>query len=229
MANHTQRTVNMNRKSIAVILSGCGNRDGAEIHESTLTLWAIHRHGAEYQCYAPDIAQHHVINHLTGMEMNESRNVLVESARIARGQIRDLATFQVEAHDGLVIPGGSGAAKNLSSFAFDGPDCQIHPDVKRAVQSMAQAGKPIGALCIAPTLLARILPGITITTGQDPATAEAITAMGSQHQPTLHGEIIIDHVHKIVTTPCYMLDSRVDQIGDGADHLIAALLELMAV
>ncbi|MBC8207593.1 MAG: isoprenoid biosynthesis glyoxalase ElbB [Desulfobulbaceae bacterium] len=218
----------MSKKSIAVILSGCGNRDGAEIHEATLTLWAIHKHGADYQCYAPNIDQHHVVNHLTGNKMDESRNVLVESARIARGQIMDLESFQAEAHDGLVIPGGLGAAKNLSSYAFDGPECTVNPATKQAIRTMATAGKPIGALCIAPAILARILPGITVTIGQDQNTATTITRMGGQHVPSLHGEITIDHTHKIVTTPCYMLDSRVDQIGDGADRLIAALLQLMA-
>ncbi len=218
----------MRKKSIAVILSGCGNRDGAEIHEATLTLWTIHKHGADYQCYAPDIAQHHVLNHLTGEEMGESRNVLVESARIARGEIRDLASFQAEAHDGLVLPGGLGAAKNLSSFATDGPGCTVNTEVEAAVLGMARAGKPIGGLCIAPAILARILPGITVTIGQDQGVATSIASMGGKHKSTLHGEITIDRAHKIVTTPCYMLDSRVDQIGDGADRLIAALLELMA-
>lgn len=215
------------KPSIAVILSGCGNRDGAEIHESTLTLWAIHRHGAEYQCYAPNKLQHHVLNHLTGEEMHEQRNVLVESARIARGKIKDLALFDEKAHDILVLPGGLGAAKNLSSYAFDGPKCTIDETVARAVQAMYKAKKPIGALCIAPVILARLIPEIFVTTGQDRHTAEAIGQMGARHQETTHGEIAVDSSNKIVTTPCYMLDARVDQIGDGADRLVVALLEML--
>lgn len=215
------------KPSFAVILSGCGNRDGSEIHESTLTLWAIHRHGADYQCYAPNKLQHHVLNHLTGEEMDEKRNVLVESARIARGKIKDLALFDEKVHDILVLPGGMGAAKNLSSFAFDGPKCMIDETVARAVQSMYKAQKPIGALCIAPVILARLLPQIFVTIGQDRHTVEAILKMGARHQETTHGEIAVDSSNRIVTTPCYMLDARVDQIGDGADRLVAALLEML--
>ncbi len=217
----------MKRPSLAVILSGCGYLDGAEIHEATMTLWAIHKHGADFQCYAPDIDQYHVVNHLTGEEMNERRNVLIESARIARGKVLDLADFQAEKHDALVLPGGFGAAKNLSSFAFDGAGCTVNADVANAITAMAKMKKPIGALCIAPAALARILPGINVTIGQDKGTAEHIEKMGAHHTATTHGEIVIDRVHRVVTTPCYMLDARVDQIGDGADKLIGALLEMI--
>lgn len=217
----------MQKKNFAVILSGCGHQDGAEIHEATLTLWAIHKNGAEFHCYAPDIKQHHVLNHITGQEMNEQRNVLIESARIARGKIASLATFSPESVDGLVIPGGFGAAKNLSSYAFDGAKCTVNKDVAAAVKAVHAAGKPIGALCIAPVILARVLKDVTLTIGQDAATAENLAAMGAEHQPTLHGEIVIDRQHKIVTTPCYMLNSRIDQIADGADNLIQAMLAMM--
>jgi enhancing lycopene biosynthesis protein 2 len=213
-------------KKIAVILSGCGNKDGAEIHESVMTLWAIHKHGAEYQCFAPDIEQHHVLNFITNQEMPEKRNVLVESARIARGNIKDLKTFKAEDYDGLIIPGGLGAAKNLSTFAFEGPDCKVNEDVVRAVKKTTALKKPIGALCIAPAIIAKILGDVTVTIGQDPETEAAIVQMGASHQQTTHGEIIIDRQHKIVTTPCYMLDARVDQIGDGADNLVTAVLEM---
>jgi enhancing lycopene biosynthesis protein 2 len=217
----------MKRPSLAVILSGCGYLDGAEIHEATMTLWAIHKHGADFQCYAPDINQHHVVNHLTGEEMNERRNVLIESARIARGKILDLAKFQADKHDGLILPGGFGAAKNLSTFAFDGAECTVNADVANAITAMAKMKKPIGALCIAPAALARILPGINVTIGQDKGTAEYIEKMGAHHTATTHGEIVIDRDNRVVTTPCYMLDSRVDQIGDGADKLIGAILEMV--
>jgi enhancing lycopene biosynthesis protein 2 len=218
----------MQKKQFAVILSGCGHQDGAEIHEATLTLWAIHKNGAEFHCYAPDIKQHHVLNHITGQEMSEKRNVLIESARIARGKIASLATFLPESFDGLVIPGGFGAAKNLSNYAFDGADCTVNSDVARAVKAMHKAGKPIGALCIAPVILAKVLGDVTLTIGQDKNTVANLVAMGAQHKPTLPGEITIDRPNKIVTTPCYMLDSRVDQIAEGADNLIRAMLEMMA-
>lgn len=217
----------MKKLCIAVILSGCGYLDGSEIHEATLTLWAIHRHGADFQCYAPDIDQHHVVNHLTGNEMNERRNVLIESARIARGKVLDLAAFKADNHDALVLPGGYGAAKNLSTYAFDGAACTVNKDVEKAVTAMTAQKKPIGALCIAPAALARILPGITITIGQDKGTAEDLEKMGAHHTPTDHGEIVIDSTNRVVSTPCYMLDARVDQIGEGADKLVCAVLEMI--
>ena len=216
----------MDKKSIAVILSGCGHQDGAEIHEATLTLLAIHKNGAEYQCYAPDIAQHHVLNHINGKEMNEQRNVLIESARIARGQIKNLADFQADLHDALVIPGGLGAAKNLSKYAFAGASCTVNNDLQKAILAMREQEKPIGALCIAPVILARILDKIEVTIGQDPATIANIETMNAAHQATMQGGIVVDNVHKIVTTPCYMLNSRVDQIAEGAERLIQEVLKL---
>jgi enhancing lycopene biosynthesis protein 2 len=217
----------MRKKNFAVILSGCGHQDGAEIHEATLALWAIHKNGAEFQCYAPDIKQHHVLNHITGQEMSEKRNVLIESARIARGKIASLATFSPESADALIIPGGFGAAKNLSSYAFDGAKCTVNNDVATAIKAMHAAGKPIGALCIAPVIIAKVLGDVTLTIGQDPGTADNLAAMGARHQPTLQGEIVVDRERKIVSTPCYMLNSRIDQIAEGADKLVLAMLDLM--
>ena len=217
----------MSKPSIAVILSGCGHLDGSEIHEATLTLWAIHKLGADFQCYAPDIDQHHVVNHLSGAVMDQKRNVLVESARIARGKVRDLAAFRAEEHDALILPGGFGAAKNLCDYAFAGPACTVIPPVEKAIKAMAALKKPIGALCIAPAVLARVLPGIDITIGQDEATAGNIEKMGASHTRTTHGEIAIDREHRVVTTPCYMLDARVDQIGQGAEHVVSAILEMI--
>jgi enhancing lycopene biosynthesis protein 2 len=216
-----------NKARFAVILSGCGNKDGAEIHESVMTLWAIHKHGAEYQCFAPDIPQHHVLNFITGQEMPESRNVLIESARIARGNIKNLKDYEPMDYDGLIMPGGLGVAKNLSTFAFEGPDCSVNEDVIRAVQETAAQKKPIGALCIAPAIVAKILGNITVTIGQDTGTEAALIKMGATHEETTHGEITIDKEHRIVTTPCYMLDARVDQIGTGAENLVRALLEMV--
>lgn len=216
----------MQKKMIAVVLAGCGNRDGSEIHEATLTLWAIHKHGAEFQCFAPDIPQHHVLNHLTGKEMNEQRNVLIESARIARGKIKDIKELKAADFDALIFPGGVGAAKNLCTYAFDGPQCSVNADVARVTKAMHAAGKPIGALCIAPVILAKVLGQVELTTGQDQETAQDLAAMGARPTPTSQGEIAVDHANKIVTTPCYMLQSRVDQIADGAENLVTAILEL---
>ena len=211
---------------IAVILSGCGKMDGSEVHEATLTLWAIHKNGADYQCFAPDMQQHHVINHVTGQEMEGTRNVLIESARIARGEIDDLEKFSASEVDALILPGGFGAAKNLSTFAFDGAACKVNEQVEKAVREMHLAGKPIGALCIAPVIITRILKDVTVTIGQDPATAASITEMGANHTDSWQAEVVVDEANKIVTTPCYMLDSRVDQIGEGIDRLVKALMAL---
>ena len=215
------------KKKIAVVLSGCGVYDGAEIHESVLTLLAISRHGAEAVCYAPNIDQHHVINHLTGGEAAESRNVLVESARIARGKISDLADFRAADVDALVFPGGFGAAKNLSTFAFAGADCSVNADVSFAVESMVAAGKPVAALCIAPAVLAEVLGAVELTIGQDAGTAAALEQLGARHVPARQAEVVVDRARKIVTTPCYMLESTVAQIADGADNVIKAVLELI--
>lgn len=213
-------------KKIAVVLSGCGVFDGAEIHEATMTLLAIDRQGAEYQCFAPDMAQAHVINHLTGQEMDETRNVLIESARIARGNIKPLSEYKADDFDALVFPGGFGVAKNLCSFAFDGPECKVDEQVERVIRETVRAQKPIGALCISPALLTRVLKDVQVTIGQDAETAKAIESMGGSHRPTNHGEIVVDEKYKLVTTPCYMLDARISQIAEGAENVIKKLIEL---
>ncbi len=217
----------MNKKSIAVILSGCGRRDGSEIHEATLTLWAIHKNGADYQCYAPNIFQSQVSNHLTGKTMDEERNVLVEAARIARGDILDLADFDAESHDALILPGGLGATINLSDFASKGSDCNINEAVEKAILATHALQKPIGALCIAPVILAKILPGVKLTIGQDKDTAAIIEEMGGSHRNTMQTEVVVDNHLKVVTTPCYMLQARVDQIGEGADRLVQKVINLL--
>lgn len=213
-------------KKFAVILSGSGVYDGAEIHEATLSLLAIDKKGAKYQCFAPDINQHHVINHITGEEMDESRNVLIEAARIARGNIKSLGEFRAVDYDYLLFPGGFGAAKNLSSLAFKGPDCSVNEDAERAIIDMAEHGKPIGALCIAPAVIVRVLKGASVTIGNDEGTAGAIEAMGGKHVEKTHGEITIDEQFKLVTTPCYMLDATISQIEEGANNVVDALMKL---
>jgi enhancing lycopene biosynthesis protein 2 len=215
------------KKKFAVVLSGCGVFDGAEIHEATLTLLAISRQGAEYQCFAPNVNQAHVVNHITGNEMQETRNVLVESARIARGNIKDLAEFNVKDFDALVFPGGFGVAKNLCSFAFDGVDCKVNPEVQKSIQAMHDAKKPIGALCISPVLIAKILGNVQLTIGNDAGTSSAIESMGAVHTVATHGEVVTDENNKIVTTPCYMLDATIDQIADGAENVIKTILHMI--
>ncbi|NOQ23751.1 MAG: isoprenoid biosynthesis glyoxalase ElbB [Bacteroidales bacterium] len=213
-------------KKIAVVLAGNGVFDGAEIHEATLTMYSIVKHGATYEIFAPNINQHHVINHITGEEMPEKRNVMVEAARIARGKINDLADFKASDFDALIFPGGFGVAKNLCSFAFDGIECAIDQDVGNAIKNMIQLKKPIGALCIAPVLLAKILNDVELTIGQDQNTAQAIKTMGAKHIETTHGEVVIDKKYNIVTTPCYMLDANIVQIAKGANNVVIAILNL---
>lgn len=214
---------------IGVVLSGCGVYDGAEIHEAVSTLLAIAKMGAVAVCYAPDIPQAHVVNHLTGQETGESRNVLVESARIARGKITALSEFSAGDVDALIFPGGFGAAKNLSDFAFKGADCSVNPQVVAAVAAMRAAGKPIGALCIAPAILAKILgqQSVELTIGSDPGTAAALESMGAVHRTTSHGEVVVDRGLKVVTSPCYMLDANLAQIAEGAENTVKALVDLV--
>jgi enhancing lycopene biosynthesis protein 2 len=214
-------------QKFAVVLSGNGVFDGAEIHEATLTLYAIVKKGASYEIFAPDIPQHHVINHITGEEMDETRNVLIESARIARGKIRALSEFSGKDFDGLIIPGGYGAAKNLSSYAFDRVDCKVNPDVENAIREMISLGKPVGALCISPVILAKVLGDVELTIGQDADTAEAVQKMGATHIKTSHGEVVVDKKYKVVTSPCYMLDANIAQVGEGALNVVGAMLKLM--
>jgi len=215
------------QKRFAVILAGCGVFDGAEIHEATLTLLAIAKAGASYQCFAPDKEQTHVVNHITGSLVDETRNVLVESARIARGKIKPLNLYDPEIFDALILPGGFGVAKNLCSFAFEGSDCTVDPEVELSVIASVEAGIPIGALCIAPTLIAKILPGAEVTIGDDPDTANAIEKMGAVHHITNHGDVFIDRKYKLVTSPCYMLNANIVQIAEGTEKVVKELIELM--
>lgn len=216
----------MGNKKFAVVLSGSGVYDGAEIHEATLTMLAIMKQGGTYKCFAPDIKQHHVINHITGEEMNESRNVLIESARIARGDIKSLSEFDGNDFDALIFPGGFGAAKNLSTVAFDGPDANVNSEVSKAVKQMLSLGKPIGALCISPAFIAKIIgDNVEVTIGADEGTAGAIVAMGGKHITTSHGEVVIDKAHNVYTTPCYMLDATILDIEQGATNVVKAMIE----
>ncbi|HPK05465.1 MAG TPA: isoprenoid biosynthesis glyoxalase ElbB [Bacteroidales bacterium] len=214
-------------KKFAIVIAGSGVFDGAEIHEAVMTMLAVKKAGDDYQMFAPDAMQHHVINHLTGEEMPENRNVLVESARIARGNIKPLAEYDAKQYDALIFPGGFGVAKNLCTFAFDGPDCKVNPDVEKAVLTTHALKKPIGALCIAPALISRLLGDVEVTIGEDAGTAEAIAKMGSKHIKTTHGEVVFDKKNNVFTTPCYMLNASIADIELGARNIVNAMLEVM--
>jgi len=221
-------------KKIAVLLSGCGVYDGTEIQEAVSVLIALDELGAAAVCVAPDMPQHHVVDHLTGDDMGHARNVRVESARIARGAVLDLAEVKVAELDGLVIPGGFGAAKNLSNWAFAGPDCTVQPGVAALIQDMVAAGKPVAALCVAPVLLAKALSGMGITLtlgtpeGASPYDIEGfhagVASLGAKPVACELGEIAVDAAHKVVTTPCYMMDAGPAAILAGVRKACAQLL-----
>lgn len=213
-------------KKIAVVLAGNGVYDGSEIHEATITLLTIARNGAQYQCFAPNINQAHVINHLTGEVMPETRNVLVEAARIARGNIKPLSAYNAKEFDALILPGGFGVAKNLCTYAFEGTNCTVNSEVEKAVKSTIIEEKPIGALCISPVLIAKILVDVEVTIGNEEAASSAIESFGATHITKSHGEIVFDEKYKLVTTPCYMLDATIDQIADGVENVIKRILEI---
>ncbi|MBF0370772.1 MAG: isoprenoid biosynthesis glyoxalase ElbB [Magnetococcales bacterium] len=219
----------MAKKRIGVVLSGCGVYDGAEIHEATLTLYFLDRAGAEVIAMAPNIPQHHVIDHLTGNETGETRNVLTESARIARGNVKDLAEVSADDLDAIILPGGFGAAKNLSSVAFDGPNATVNSDLTALLGSLHQAKKPIGAICISPAVVSKALSdqGITLTIGNDPGTAQAIGAMGNRHQESEADQIVVDEANQVVSTAAYMCAASIGEAGEGIEKLVAKVLDMV--
>lgn len=214
-------------KRFAVVLAGCGVYDGAEIHEATMTLYAITLQGGSYQIFAPDIDQYHVVNHITGEEMDEKRNVLVEAARIARGKILPLTNYKPSDFDALIFPGGFGVAKNLCTYAFDGANLVVNTEVENVITQTHRAKKPIGALCIAPVLLAKIIRKASLTIGQDKGTAQNIEALGAKHMATNHGEVTVDIENLLFTTPCYMLDASIVDIANGANAVVKEMLKHM--
>ena len=219
-------------KKIGVVLSGCGVYDGAEIHESVITLLAIDRAGAEAVCMAPNVEQMHVVNHLTGEEAaGEKRNVLIESARIARGEIKDISTVKADDIDALVFPGGFGAAKNLSSFAVKGENCEVHPEVLRLVKEFAAKQKPQAVLCIAPAMMAKIYQDApkkpVLTIGNDKETSGKIEIMGSRHQDCSARDFVLDKENKIVSTPAYMLGQNISEVAEGIEKTINELIKMI--
>jgi enhancing lycopene biosynthesis protein 2 len=223
----------------AVFLSGCGVYDGAEIQESVLTLLSLKQNGFDYQCFAPDVAQHHVINHRTGEEMAETRNVLTEAARIARGEIKPLTEFSAADFDAVVLPGGFGVAKNFSKWAFDGPQGTILPEVAKALLDTLAAKKAIAALCMAPTTLARAIgtdgPALTLTVG---TAAEAspypiadisggMATLGMNTTACSADEVCVDAANRVVTVPCYMMEADIVTVARGIAAGMEALKKLV--
>ena len=214
---------------VGVILSGCGFKDGAEIHESVLTLLALDRAGAEAVCFAPDIEQAQVVDHLSGEVVPETRNVLQESARIARGDIADVAGADATQLDALILPGGFGAALNLSDFAVKGADATVDEGVSRLVRAMHEARKPIGAICIAPAVIARVLGKAgqpTLTIGDDVGTAAALEACGASHEACPVESFVVDAEQRIVSTPAYMLGPTIKHVAEGIERCVNAVLEM---
>lgn len=216
-------------KKIGIVLSGCGVYDGSEIHEAVITLLAIARAGAQAVCFAPDKPQLEVINHLRNEKVVDERNVLIEAARIARGAIIPLGQANADELDALIVPGGFGAAKNLSNFAVSGTECLVDSDLRRLTRALHDQGKPLGFMCIAPAMLPKILDmPVRLTIGTDIDLAEMLEDMGAEHVPCPVDDIVVDEEHKVVTTPAYMLATRIDEAAAGIEKLVARVLDLSA-
>ncbi len=216
-------------KKVGVLLSGCGVFDGAEIHEAVLTMLFLDQQGVEIVCMAPDINQAHVVNHITQQEVNETRNVLVEAARIARGEIKNLADVTADQIDALILPGGFGAAKNLSEFAFKGPGGNVNDQTKRILEEMIDAGKVIGALCIAPATVGMALKekAPKMTVGKEEGVIGALASIGVSHQLCGVNEIAVDEVNKIVTSPAYMLGPGIKDVAVGIEKLVKQVISMI--
>lgn len=216
-------------KKFAVVLAGCGHKDGAEINEAVSLLLAIDQHHCEYQCFAPDRQQAEVIDHVAGKKVcNAKRNILVEAARIARGNILPLDQFKAEDYDALFFPGGFGVAKNLCDYAFKGADMVVQTDVARAILEMHDAQKPIGAMCIAPVMLARLIPGVCVTLGAEGTdAADCVRKWGAEHVQTENGDVCADNEDLVFTTPAFMLDATLKDIYEGAFNMVEAVVSCL--
>jgi len=224
---------------IGVLLSGCGVYDGSEIQEAVLSLLEISRHGGTAVCMAPNAPQHHVVDHVTGEATSETRNTMVEAARIARGVIRDVASVSVDEIDALVMPGGFGVAKNLTSWAFDGPSGTIRDDVRSIILGMARAKKPLVGLCMAPTTIAKALEGsdieahLTVGTDQAPSPyeiaeiAQGMESVGARSHMNTIEEITVDVSNRIITAPCYMMEVSISEVHNNVREAIDALFMML--
>ncbi|XP_061454702.1 glutamine amidotransferase-like class 1 domain-containing protein 3, mitochondrial [Rhineura floridana] len=221
-------------KKVAIILAGCGVYDGSEVHESSAVMVHLSREGAQVEFYAPDIDQMHVVHHIKGQPTEEKRNVLAESARIARGNVKDLAMMKAKELDALIIPGGFGVAKNLCTWAVDGKNCTVSKHVEDTIKAFHSAKKPIGLCCISPVLAAKILPGCEVTVGHDTEcqtwpyakTAEALEDLGCTHVNKEVSEVHVDVKNKLVTTSAFMCNAPVHEIYDGIGKMVREVLKL---
>lgn len=216
-------------KKFAVILAGCGRKDGSEINEAISLLLSIEQHHCEYQCFAPDRPQTEVVDHLTDKKVaNAKRNILTEAARLARSNVRPIEEFKAEDFDALLFSGGYGVAKNLCDYAYKGADMEVQPDVARAILEMHAAKKPIGGMCIAPVMFAKLIPEVCVTLGNDGTPdADNIYKMGASHVQTENGDVCADNAELVFTTPAYMLDATLKDVYDGAFNLIEAIVDTL--
>ena len=213
-------------KKVAVILAGCGTMDGSEINETVTLLLALEQHSIEYQAFALDENQYEVCNHVTGQRTNEKRNMMVEAARIVRGKILPLSRFNADNFDALLFPGGSGAAKNIFTYAIDGINFKVNKEVEKAIKDIHAQGKPIGAMCIAPLMVAKVIGNVNVTMGSGNCRqAKELPMIGCKHTETSHGGVAIDKENKIYSTPCFMLDATLKDVYQGAWNLVEAMIK----
>ena len=213
-------------KKVAVILAGCGTRDGSEINETVTLLLALDQHNIEYQAFAPDENQYEVCNHVTGQCTMEKRNMMVEAARIVRGNILPITKFNANDYDALLFPGGTGTAKNIFTYAIDGIDFKVNKEVEKAIKDIHAQGKPIGAMCIAPLMVAKVLGNVNVTMGSGNCRqAKELPMIGCKHTETTHGGVAIDKENKIYSTPCFMLDATLKDVYQGAWNLVEAMIK----
>jgi enhancing lycopene biosynthesis protein 2 len=214
-------------KKIAVVLSGCGNKDGSEIQEAVSLIISLSQLGAKLSYFAPDqefIAKDFLTNHPL-----DKRNVMAEAARISRSQMQDLKTLNADAFDGLALPGGFGAALNLSDWASKGAQCKVNGDLEKVILDFHKQSKPIAAICIAPTIIARVLgaQGVTVTIGDDKETAAEIKKTGTHHENCPVDDFVTDREHKVITTPAYMYgEAQPHEIFKGIQGLARELMEM---
>ena len=214
-------------KKVAVILAGCGTMDGSEINETVTLLLALDQHNIAYQAFAPDAYQAEVYNHITGKRETEKRNMMVEAARIVRGNIIPINKFNASDFDALLFPGGNGAAKNLFTYAYDGINFKVNKDVEKAIRDIHAQGKPIGAMCIAPLMVAKVLGNVNVTMGSGQCRqAKELAMIGCRHTETSNGEVAIDKENKVFSTPCFMLNATLKDIYQGAWNLVEEMVKV---
>ena len=214
-------------KKFAVILAGCGRKDGSEINEAITLLLSIEQHHCEYQCFAPNRPQTEVIDHLTDKKVaNAKRNILTEAARLARSNVKPIEEYKAEDFDGLLFSGGYGVAKNLCDYAYKGAAMEVQPDVARAITETHEAHKPIGGMCIAPVMFAKLIPGVCVTLGMEGTPdADNVRKMGAEHVQTEHGDVCADNAELVFTTPAYMLNATLKDVYDGAYNLVESIVD----